>query len=124
MVAEVAFLGMLFLGQAVFFVFVLKKAGEMLDATLDTMSKLAQIVSIHQKSRNAAEAVEQTLTLESNLRALDAAEKAMAKDSEKKTDNAKRPVGFRDPGGKIVKFLTPADDKLLSRIPKDRLVYE
>ncbi len=121
---ELAFVGLLFLGQGVLIYALLKKAAEFVDSSLDTMSKLAQIVSIHQKAKSAPEAVEQTLGLESNLRALDRAEEAMDRDLEKKTDVAKRPIGFRDQTGKIVKFLTPADDKLLSRIPKERLVYE
>lgn len=119
--ANFLFLGLLFLGQGVLIYFLVKKAAEFVDSSLDTMSKLAQIVSIHQKSRSAAEAVEQTLVLDSNLRALDRAELAM--DAEKKPP-AKRPTGFKDASGKIIKCAPDMMEKVMSKVPKDRLVYE
>lgn len=122
---NVLFLGLLFLGQGVLIWALLRQAALFVDSALDTMSKLAQIVSIHQKSRTAAEAVEQTLVLDSNLRALDRAERAAdAADAAKKEPPKPRPVGVKDEMGRVVRFITPIDEKHLVNIPKDRLVYE
>lgn len=121
MVVELCILALLFLGQGVLLVILAKMGREALNDALDTLSKLAQVVSIHQKAGSAEKAVEAQVLLEANQQALEEAKDAIEKELEAQKP---RPVGFRDPGGRIIKFMSPPTLEMLARIPKDRLVYD
>lgn len=104
-----------------------RRATEAIENAFDSMSKLAQIGMTFQKSKNVTEAVQQTVVLENELAALEAAKEALeielAKPDQVSASKGKL-TGFRMPNGRIVKFLAPPDGNLLSRIPKKDLIYE
>ena len=81
--------------------------------TLDTLSKIAQQGMIFQKSKNAKEAVE-TIAILKNESSVE----------EELQESKGRPMGFKDQAGRFIRFMTPPDEKVLSRISKERLVYQ
>ena len=121
MIVELCILGLLFLGQGVLLVILARMGREALNDTLDTLSKLAQVVSIHQKAPNAAKAVEAQVVLEAHQQALNDAQEAIEHEM---ATAGPRPIGFRDPGGRIIKFMSPPTRDMLDRIPKERLVFD
>ena len=118
--AELYFLGALFLAHLVFVYFTASKMVVALEDSRDAMSKLAQLGMLNQKAKTALESVEAQVVLERELATLEHAEESMEKEIEA---NKGRPIGFKDSSGRIIKFMTPPDQNLLSRIPKERLIY-
>lgn len=118
---------LLFLGQGAIILILAKGVRDLVNDSLDTMSKLAQLNGIHQKSKTAGEIVENTIVLERERAALAKAERLIQEglqDNEADRTQPKKLVGFRGSNGRVIKFMAAPDNAILSRIPKKDLVYE
>ena len=118
--AELYFLGVLFVLHLVFVYFIAAKTVTALEDSRDAMTKLAQLGWVSNKAKTSLEAVEAQVGLERELAVLGHAEEALEKEIEA---GKGRPTGFKDASGRIIKFMTAPDQNLLARIPKDRLIY-
>ena len=117
---ELYFLGALFVLHLVFVYLIATKTVGAMDDVLDSLTKLAQLGMVSSKAKTSIEAVEAQVVLERELAVLGHAEEALEKEIEA---GKGRPTGFKDRAGRVIKFMSPPDANLLSRIPKERLIY-
>ena len=113
-------LSLLFLIHLGFVVYLAILFGRLHNETLDSMSKLAQLGMVFNKSKTVGEAVQNIAALENELAAYKKAEGAL---EEELVASPGLPIGFKDEHGRVIKFMAPPDQKLLNRIPKKRWIY-
>lgn len=103
---NLVFLGVMFIAHMLF-------CGLLVYVLLFRMEKMLESKRVFEKAKTVEEAVAATAILENERKPPEPAKEPL-----------KVPVGFRDQAGRVIKFMTRVDDKLLATIPKERLVYE